>query len=80
MYAVSTNQDIAVHTLAVFQNGSGRRSVNVDNTAASFQNHRHAFSRGRSSAALELLVEVHTVDQLPGMLPELIRLRQVDVP
>ena len=79
MDAVSTEQDMPLYTLPVFQNGSGRRRVHVDNTTASLQNHRHAFARWRSGAPLELLVKVHAVDQVPGVLPELIRLRQVNV-
>ena len=80
MDAISTEQDIPLYTLPVFQNGSGRRSVHVDNTTAGPQNHRHAFARWRSGAPLNFLVKVHTVDQVPGGLPELIRLRQVNVP
>ena len=80
MDAVSTEQDMPLYTLPVFQNGSGRRRVHVDNTTASLQNHRHAFARRRSGAPLELLVKVHAVDQVPGVLPDLIRLRQVNVP
>lgn len=80
MYAVCTDQDITLHMLPIFEDGSGGHRVRIGHAAAGSQNHRHAFSRGRRGAALQLLVETHTVDQVPGVLPELIRLRQVNVP
>lgn len=80
MYAVSTDQDITLHMLPILEDGSGRHRVCIDHAATGFQNHRHAFSRGRRGAALQLLVEMHAVDQVPGVLPELIRLRQVNIP
>ncbi len=80
MNAVRPNQDITLDTLAVVQDGGGSRRIHINNMAAGLQNNRHAISRGRGGATLKLLVQVHAVDQVPRMLPHLVRLRQVNIP
>lgn len=79
MNTVCANDRITLVHLAILQGDGSLGRIDIGDTAGRLQNRWLTRFVRRSRLPLELLVQADSVNQVPGMLPDAVRLLQSDI-
>jgi hypothetical protein len=69
MHAISTNDHIALDSLATLERSRPRERINVDDAAGCVESRRRSLKRGTNCTALQLLVQMDAMAQEPWLTP-----------